>query len=158
MEVFISYKPEDNMMLLSETATAWAECAGDENVKIIQVDDKLHKSEMMRRIVADNLADSEFYILADLGCIPDAPDMVRSIVRKLAKEKKEPGDLIGLWPADMPAGEFPEGVRICRKGAVKHWVPKRTVTYDEEHAESVRHSRGKVEIWQDTTFKHVRAS
>lgn len=148
------------MMLLSQTATAWAECVGDDNVRIIQVDDRLHKSEIMRRIAADNLAESEFYILADLGCIPDTRDMVRSIVRKLAKNIKTPSDLIGLWPADMPTGvaEYPEGVRICRKGAVKHWAPKRTVTYDEEHAESVRHSKGKVEIWCDTTFRHVQAS
>lgn len=158
MEVFLSYKPDDNMLTLAETATAWAECVGDENVRIIQVDDHLHKSEMIRRITADNLAESEFYILADLGCIPESADLVRSIVRKLAKQVRESGDLIGLWPADMPASDIPHGVRVCRKGVVKHWIPKRTVSYDEEHAEAVRHSKGKVEIWPDITFAHLQAS
>jgi len=149
MEVFLAYTKDDIYSILEQTANAWAEC-DDAEVVLLEVKNE-SKFEIQRRVMADNLSKGRYYVLTDVGCLPEAPDTIRQI------ERKPKVSLAGLWPSDMPADDVPVGVRVCEKGVVRKWVAKRAPSYDHEHAESVRLSGKTVEIWTDISFQHVQA-
>lgn len=155
MDVFVAYTPKDEFQLLSATMEAWAECDGAE-VKAIFVK-KPSLYELHRRIAADSLSEEKFYILADLGCIPTSPTMVREIRSKLRDEH----GLVGLKGMELeypdPIGP-PSDVVVCQKGVVRHWIPNSGSRYHLEHANSVKRSGKNVEVWDEPMFKHVGAS
>lgn len=152
MDVFIGYTPEDEFAILKATMEAWNECDGA-NVKAIFVEKK-SRFELSRRIAADNLSEEKFYILADLGCVPASLDLVRVARAKINDDFA----LVGLVPLDSEASEVPNGVRICQKQAISHWIPKETADYAMEHMKSAKRTGKKVEIWPDVNFKHLGAS
>lgn len=154
MEVFVAYTGNDIYPILEQTLNAWAECDQAEPVMLEIKSEK--KFEIERRILADNLAKGRYYILADIGCAPGDAALIAEIQRKINDDKFS--GMAGLWPDELPAEDVPFGVRVCEKGIVKKWVTKRTLTYNEEHAESVRLAGKSVAIWPDISFTLVQAS
>lgn len=129
MEVFLAFCSEDQIPILEATMEAWAEVEGCEPVGIRV---PAGKYEMVRRITADNMAVGDWYILADLGCIPDG--LTKS------PSASEFSNVHNMGLASWGIVKTPTGVRFCRKGAVARWVPKVTDSYDEEHMQSVEKS------------------
>lgn len=118
-------------------------CRGDE------------KFEITRRVAADNLAKEPYYLLADLGCIPESKT-VSKIQARVALLEDDIG-LIGLAERNQ-SGEFndvPCGVRVCRKNFIQKWMSKVTANYDEEHAACAR-MEGKVALWPDIFYRRIQ--
>jgi hypothetical protein len=151
MEVFLGYTKDDDFTLLKQTLEAW-DMSGVE-LAAIQCSPK--KFEIALRVAADNMAKGEFYILADLGCVPAFSVPWEELAELIAPDC----GLVGLAQARVPQpAKFPTGVRICRKGAVEKWVPKRSDTYDEEHVESLRLVGKRTEIWCDVFYQKLTAT
>ena len=140
MEVFIAFTDTDEYQLLEDTLDAWGRCDGAEVSAIRLKSGK--KYELQRRIVADNLAKGKYYIVTELGVVPAADDVVRTIERA---DKKQLNLL-------APLGR----VFVCEKGAVRRWAEPQSTSYSREHMESVTLSGGKVESWADIAYKPLR--
>lgn len=102
------------------------------------------KFEIQRRVVADNLAKGRFYILADLGCVPDdAPN----------PDFMEPVDgIVGFSPG---VGGVPTGARIIQKGAVTRWPQKSTPSYDKEHVVAMELAGKRVRVCPSISCKQI---
>ena len=140
MEVFIAYTKDDEYRLLEDTLMAWAECDGAEPIAVEMKPGK--KYEIKRRVVADKLAKGSFYVVAELGLVPAAKDLVRSI------ERADKCSLNLLSPLGR--------VYVGEKGAVSRWVTPESDSYNREHMESVKLSGGKVQTWADIAYKQLR--
>jgi hypothetical protein len=155
MEVFIGFTKDDDFTLLQQTLERWDAC---ENVTIAAIQCDPKKFEIARRVAADNMAKCNYYILADLGCVLVDWKALADIEERLSGKDEA---LIGLeyiggktcLPEEF---HYPTGVRICRKNAVKKWLPKVTGTYDREHVESVKLAGGSVGICPDIFYKHLQ--
>ena len=148
MEVFVAFSKDEQIPILQQTMEAWAEC---ELVEPVGIRASEGKYELMRRITADNMAEGNYYILADLGCVPDDKFSVPALMKRLAIS----GDgLIGFSKEGRDLA-YPTGVRICQKGVVARWVPKSTESYDQEHAEAIRLAGKRVTIWENVKYKHL---
>lgn len=151
MEVFVGYSSDEQAALLIPTFEAWAQFEDFEPVGILV---KEGKFEIQRRVTADKLSKGRFYILADLGCVPDCD--VNGLGKKL---KAEYGDSYGI--VGFACGErelkVPTGVRVCQKGVVSKWAPNQSGSYDQEYASAVESAGYKVAICPSLPYKHLLA-
>lgn len=145
MEVFIAFSSDDDAQVLKHTMIAWAEC---EDCEPVGIQTAPGKYELQRRIVADQMAQEKWYIIADLGCVPESPSLLSDVRSRLADDVA----IYGLGTDDPPSG-----VRICQKGAVRKWLEKKSNSYDAEHAESAKLAGKRVEIWPDIIYKRPLA-
>lgn len=140
MEVFLAFTDTDEFQLLEDTLDAWGRCDGAEVSAIRLKGGK--KYELQRRIVADNLARGKYYIVTELGIVPSADDVIRTIERA---EKKQLNLL-------APNGQ----VYVAEKGSVRKWITPKDWSYSQQHIDSVEFSGGKVENWADIAYKRLR--
>lgn len=125
--------------------------------------------QRQRRIVADELAKRDVYILADDDCIP------HNIDKGIRALRSHPDfGILSLWPENAnivrwtPEGyEIQEdlevmehysvgGIRICRKGAMlKGWPQQSGLGYDAEHCDALRASGWRVGYSQHSRMFHL---
>lgn len=149
MEAFVSFWDDDQIPILAETMKNW-ESVGLEPVGIKTTEDKY---ELFRRITADNMASSQFYILGDIGCfIGEAIDL-GDLVMKLSSEF----GLIGFG-MEGETIKIPTGIRVCQKGIIEKWPPKLTSSYDQEHMNAVKYAGKKVGIWDEFVARRLHVS
>ena len=150
MEVFIAFYSEDQAVPMLDSAQRWAKCKGA-SPNVIQVPEK--GFEIKRRVLADNLAQEEYYILADMLCVPGEKYLIKQI-RRAIKENPDI-NLFGLTEKSATGEEFyltkGSGVRVCRKGAVEKWPQQITAEYDTEHAQAAR----KVKVLSDVFYARL---
>jgi hypothetical protein len=155
MEVFIAFTTDDDFSVLESTLESWAKLVGEDNVIATQCD-RRGKFQIDRRIVAEEKSTGPYYILADLGCVMDQENM--ACASRRMKFVDDSVGMIGLRPDPMDAmAEInnPEGVRICKKGAVQKWLAQSTDDYNAEHAASVK-LESNVVFWPDVRYMTIR--
>lgn len=153
MEVFITFKDEDEAIPLHDSVKRWAKCTGA-SPAIIQVPKEMY--EIRRRVLADNLAREDYYILADLLCVPGEKSLIKQIKIKI---KENPDiNMFGLTPKNGMVSindyAFPCGVRVCKKGVVEKWPQQVTDNYNKEHA----HAAKKVMVLSDVFYANFNNS
>jgi hypothetical protein len=146
LQVFVPFADGDSVHLLGLTLDVW-ELAGCEPA-VVELTGKPENRFRAFRVAADNLAENELYVLADIGCIP--AEKTFDVASKVTFDD----GLAGLAFKNR-ALQIPTGVRVCRKGAVSKWPQTRTATYDEEHAEAVKLAGKNVVMLPDVFYRHV---
>jgi len=150
LEVFIAFYSEDQAIPMLDSAQRWAKCKGA-SPNIIQVPEK--GFEIKRRVLADNLAQDTYYILADMLCVPGEKFLIKQI-KKAIKENPDI-NLFGLTEKSATGETFfltkTSGVRVCKKGAVEKWPQQITPDYDAEHAQAA----GKAKVLSDVYFARL---
>src|SRR5260370_24355860 len=145
IEVFLSFLDECQAQLLVDTAERWRKCL-DAYPTIIQIPEQ--GFEIKRRVLADKLAKTDPYIIADILCVPAQPKFIQSISERFKKE-----GMVGLgMVGDTDKPKYPTGVRVCRKGIIEKWPTQITEEYDQEHAEAIRSAGKRVEMWPDIFY------
>lgn len=109
------------------------------------------KYEIQRRVVADKMAKDKFYIIADLGCVPDDEER---IIPKIESRITDWDGMVGFAPSTI----IPTGIRVIQKGLVNKWPLIVSATYDREHAEAVKNAHKRVTIWPDISYKYLQES
>lgn len=135
MEVFLFFSQTDELALVEATMQAWEPIQWADPFNVVQC--KQHQFEIQRRVIADNMATGDHYILTDLGCVPDHERAIPEIMKLLSAND----GLMGLEPnhgSILLLSGVPHGVRICQKGTVTKWPSQYSSTYDLEHADAVR--------------------
>jgi hypothetical protein len=151
VQCFIAFSSDDEIPLLEKTLEAWAQ-ADNCVPSILQTTPEKH--ELQRRVMADNIAEGKFYLLADLATAPSCRELIGLIQARLNKTSDNVA-LIGLSPGWVT--ELPTGVRICRKGAVEKWPQKQTPTYDHEHVQAVTLAGKRWHLWNDLYYRNILA-
>lgn len=150
MEVFIAFHSEDQAIPMLDSAKRWAKCKGA-LPNIIQVPE--HGFEIKRRVLADNLAKEDYYILADMLCVPGDKYLIKHI-KKAVKENPDV-NLFGLTEKDGNGNTYfltkSSGVRVCKKGVVEKWPQQVTNDYDSEHA----HAAGSVKVLSNVFYARL---
>lgn len=155
MEVFIAFTTDDDFSVLESTLESWAQLVGEENVMPIQCD-RRGKFQIDRRVVAEEKSTGPFYILADLGCVMNQENL--DCLTRRMKLVPDAVGMIGLYPEPMDATaqiENPEGVRICRKGAVQKWLTQTSDDYNAEHVAAMQ-MESNVVFWPDVRYIAIK--
>lgn len=139
IEVFICFHSEDQARMVLDTAERWRKTKGAYPT-VIQV--PKDGFEIKRRVLADKLAKTDIYIIADILCVPAMPKFIETIEKSFGDKV----GMVGLAHKDGMTYAYPSGIRVCRKGVVDKWPVKNTETYDREHAEAVMMAGKKVEM------------
>lgn len=145
IEVFLSFFDEDQAQILLDTAERWRRTK-DAYPTIIQVPE--NNFEIKRRVLADKLAKTDPYIIADILCVPAQPYFISNISERFKKEGMVGLKLLGC--DDDP--KYPTGIRVCKKGVIEKWPTQVTEKYDQEHAEAIRNSGFVVQQWPDVLY------
>lgn len=147
MEVFIFFSTTDELPLVEMSLQAWEPIAWADPVNVTLA--PIHNFEIKRRALADQMAKGGHYIIADVGCVPESERAIPELLKRLTSND----GLVGLSCGDA---DYPTGVRVCAKGAVKAWPPQVTPNYDKEHAEAVRATGKNVATWP-ISFRRLQA-
>ena len=147
MEVFLFVSSEDEMQLLEHSMLAWERIEYAFPVNVVQLPQ--YQFEIKRRVLADQMAENSYYVLADIGAIPEDG---RSLLGVVGKIKASDG-LIGFTCGESM---IPSGVRVCRKGVIQKWPAQQSADYNREHADAVRMAGYQVSIWP-TTYRQLLA-
>lgn len=147
VEIFLAFHDEGQAQLLLDTANRWLKCK-NAYPSIIEV--QKQDFEIKRRILADNLAKHDVYILADILCVPAQPAFMSAITERLYDDI----GMVGLGLVGVKSKiTYPSGVRVCRKGVIDKWPKQLTDDYNKEHAEAIRCTGKRVEVWPDIMFR-----
>lgn len=129
------------------------------------------KFQLVRRATADVMAKTDFYILADSDCLPQAAPFVEEAERLL--ETYDAFAMLSLMPSNCTINPWtPEtytahldarvmehhsvgGIRICRKGVVEKWPSIEDKTYDAQHCEEIRKLGFRVGYFRNITMNHL---
>lgn len=146
-EVFICFHSEDQAVLVLDTAERWRKTKGAYPT-IIQCPEK--DFEIKRRMLADKLAKTDPYIIADICCVPAMPDFIDTVQKMFG----ENDGLVGLQ--DCSPNSFfdgtPDGIRVCRKGIVDKWPKQVTNNYNKEHMQAVSKQGKNVATWPGVLY------
>jgi len=148
IEVMLAFHSEHQATMLLDTAERWRKTK-NAYPTIIQVPEE--GFELKRRVLAENLAKTDTYILCDILCVPAMPNFIETIEKRFLAEGMAGLTLVGETEKPL----YPTGIRVCRKGVVEKWPQMVTETYDKEHAEAVRRAGKRVEIYPDIVYLHL---
>lgn len=134
IEVFVSFDRNTKIAELERTLVEW-DLPGMEPVAV-QVSSQASKSELHRRVSAENLAKGD-YVLTRVFYGPVEQDF-GSVAEKILADDPE----VGLIEPTSTAQTYYEGnVVVCRKGAVTHWIkPTGSQESDILHSNAHRNS------------------
>lgn len=151
MEVFIGFDGNIDAVPFLEAALLGWEKVRFASPQVLELKPG-EKFEIQRRVLADNLAKGEFYILADIDAKPEEPWVI-SQVQKLLPARTSCG-LAFIRPLFDVGGR----VRIIRKGLIKKWPPMETDNYDFEHGQAIVQAGYTMETWDDIWYRHLAKS
>lgn len=135
MEIFVTFSSDDEALPLDNTVRCWAKCY-KASPCIVKVPKELY--QIRRRVLADNLSREDYYIIADIGCIPHNKFLVRDIKEAI---KEHPNlNMFGLCKNGNIVSDYPSGVIVCKKGAVTKWPQQVSDDYCKEHAVAAENS------------------
>jgi hypothetical protein len=148
-------KPNDRMLMSALCQERW----NQESVRFHRitpgaVECRPIEFQRMRRIYAEQHADSSVYVVADDDCLLGKESPIAPMLALM--EKYPEFGMLSLLPANAAINEWtpefyvPEsdanvmehvsvgGIRFCRKGVVKNWPAADGPGYDFLHSEAIR--------------------
>ena len=131
--------------------------------------------QLARRVIADHLAETDPFVLADDDCLPeyfgggDACDIALRHGRFAILSALPRNATIHPWTPTSTIHEVYEdaevlehvsvgGIRVCRKGALKDWPPMDGPGYDAAQAEALRAIGRSVGYFKNLTCEHLGES
>lgn len=148
MEVFIAFDGNlEAVQFLEQALYGW------EKIRFAEVNclelKPGQKFEIQRRVLADNLAKGDWYVLADIDAKPEEPWVI-SQIQKLVPTRKQCG-LALIRPSFDIGGK----VRVIRKGIIHKWPAQETDNYELEHGLAIVQAGYTMETWDDIWYRHL---
>ena len=128
--------------------------------------------QLLRRVTAEVMSKTDFYIVADSDCLPQAKPFVEYAEKLM--EIYDSFAMLSLMPSNCTINPWtPEtytahldsrvmehhsvgGIRICRKGVMgSKWPKADGCTYDAEHCEEIRRLGYRVGYFRNITQNHL---
>ena len=127
--------------------------------------------QSVRRVVADMMGQSEFYILADDDCLPQDEPFIEQALQ-IMRDNSDFG-ILSLFPANCAIQAWtPEdyeprntddilehhsvgGIRICRRGVITEWPEQTGRGYDAEQCAAVRAAGYRVGYFKRFHMEHL---
>lgn len=148
MEVFIPFDGKDEAIpFLEKALNGWAGVRFAVPSVIQEKPGEMF--DLRSRVIADNLAKDQFYILADIDAAPEERYFISDIHKRLATQKTVGMALI------RPVFDLGGRIRILRKGAIEKWPEPTGEPYDITQAEAIVKAGYTMETWDDIFYRYL---
>jgi len=146
---------------------------GGVTINDVEIHPDVWDSQKKRRVIAEEDAEEDIYVLADDDCLPQAEPFLEEGVRILEEHPEfailsmmPTNAKINPWrpaPTDYVVHEDDDvmehvsvgGIRFCRKGCLTEWPPFTGPGYDREHCDALREAGYRVGYFKNLKMLHL---